>query len=287
MKTQASDASKDPACGMTVDLVRAKHQLVHEGKVVAFCSGGCLTKFKAEPARYLHHAPRPLAVVPDEAEYTCPMHLQIVQKGPGPCPICGILPGDPVGHAVGMARIPWIELALSAPVVLWGGWPFFVRAVESVRRLSLNMFTLIGVGTGAAFGYSVVATHAPGLFPPALRGHRGVVDVYFEASAVITTLVLLGQVLELRARGRTGDAIRSLLRLAPKTARRIAESGAEEDVPLVDVRVGDRLRVRPGERVPTDALVVEGRSSVDESMITGEPIPAVKEQGAKRTRHLR
>jgi Cu+-exporting ATPase len=248
------------------------------------------------------------------------MHPQIVRKGPGACPICGMalepkkvtaeasaaesseladmqrrfavslalsvplffvamadmVPGDPVGRALGIERVPWIELAFATPVVLWGGWPFFVRAMASVRLRALNMFTLIGIGTGAAFLYSVVATVAPALFPPAMRGHHGTIDVYFEAAAVVTTLVLLGQVLELRARSRTGDAIRSLLRLAPKTARRIAMDGTEEDVPLPDVEVGDRLRVRPGERIPTDGTVVEGTSAVDESMLTGEPLPVEK-----------
>jgi P-type Cu+ transporter len=333
---------KDPVCGMTVNPDAAAHQLVHEGRTVSFCSGGCLAKFRAAPDKYSartaaagpHHAKpghgvHAGAVGPAEqggseaVEYTCPMHPQIVQKGPGSCPICGMalepkevtaeatvsenaelrdmqrrfvlsvaltiplfliamgemLPGDPVGHAIGTARLPWIELLLATPVVAWGGWPFFVRAIASVRRRALNMFTLIGVGTGAAFVYSAVATVAPGLFPPAMGGHRGTVDVYFEAAAVITTLVLLGQVLELRARARTGDAIRSLLRLAPKTARRIAEDGSEEDVPLPHVMVGDRLRVRPGERVPTDAVVVEGHSAIDESMITGEPIPVEKDAG--------
>ena len=167
-----------------------------------------------------------------------------------------MLPGDPIGHALG-ARLPWIELALALPVVVVGGWPFIVRAVESVRNRSPNMFTLIGLGTTTAFVYSLVATLAPAAFPTATRGHGGAVDVYYEAAAVITVLALLGQVLELRARSRTGDAIRSLLRLAPKTARRIGVEG-EEDVPLPDVTVGDRLRVRPGERVPTDAVVLEG-----------------------------
>jgi Cu+-exporting ATPase len=190
-----------------------------------------------------------------------------------------MVPGDPIGHALGMRTRVWIELALATPVVLWGGWPFFVRATESVRRRALNMFTLIGLGTGAAFVYSLVAVAAPRVFPDAMRGHGGLVDVYFEAAAVVTTLVLLGQVLELRARSRTGDAIRSLLRLAPKTARRITAGGMEEDVPVTRVAVGDRLRVRPGERVPTDATVVEGSSGVDESMITGEPIPAEKGPG--------
>ena len=334
---------KDPVCGMTVDPTRSKHQLTHEGQTVSFCSAGCLAKFRADPAKYapgsaeaccdLHghgHAepgrgrsatkPLPLPMRAEDGDYTCPMHPQIVQKGPGSCPICGmalepkkataeattsenaelaemrrrfavsaaltvplfllamadVVPGDPVGHAVGMDRLPWIELAVATPVVAWGGWPFFVRAVSSVRRRALNMFTLIGIGTGAAFLYSLIATLAPGLFPPAMRGHRGTVDGYFEAAAVITTLVLLGQVLELRARSRTGDAIRSLLRLAPKTARRIAKDGTEEDVPLQHVAIGDQLRVRPGERIPTDGVVAFGQSAVDESMLTGEPIPTEK-----------
>ncbi len=331
---------KDPVCGMSVDPARTQHELSHDGQTFSFCSAGCLSKFRADPARYVPGRPEVCcdAVSPEDhgpadshrhgrsaqatedVEYTCPMHPQITQKGPGSCPICGmalepkkatavataseneeltdmqrrfavsaaltvplfliamadLVPGDPVAHAIGMERLPWVELALALPVVAWGGLPFFRRAVSSVRRRALNMFTLIGVGTSAAFLYSLVATLAPGLFPPAMRGHRGTVDVYFEAAAVITTLVLLGQVLELRARSRTGDAIRSLLRLAPKTARRVAKDGTEEDVPLPDVVIGDQLRVRPGERIPTDGVVVSGQSAVDESMLTGEPIPAEK-----------
>jgi Cu+-exporting ATPase len=327
----------DPVCGMTVDPSRAKHQLVHDGATIAFCNAGCLAKFRADPERYRAdhatsaHATRNEAVqtLPGakDVEYTCPMHPEVVQLGPGSCPICGMalepkqvtaeasraesaeltdmqrrfavsvaltlplfviamgdmLPGDPIGHAIGVERLPWLELALATPVVVWGGWPFFVRGAQSVRRRALNMFTLIAVGTGTAFLYSLVATLAPGLFPPAMRGHRGTVDVYFEAAAVITTLVLLGQVLKLRARSRTGDAIRSLLKLAPKTARRINADGSEEDVPLAEVAVGDRLRVRPGERIPTDAIVVEGHSAVDESMITGEPMPVAKAPGDRVT----
>jgi Cu+-exporting ATPase len=190
-----------------------------------------------------------------------------------------MLPGNPAGHVLGTSYRPWVELALATPVVLWAGWPFFVRAVESVRLRALNMFTLIGLGTSAAFLYSLVATLAPGAFPASMRGHGGAIDLYFEAAAVITTLVLVGQVLELRARSRTGDAIRSLLRLAPKTARRIAKDGTEEDVPLPHLEVGDRLRVRPGERIPTDATIDEGYSAIDESMITGEPLPVDKGAG--------
>ena len=318
----------DPVCGMSVDPARTKHQLTHQDHEFSFCSAGCLAKFRAAPTMYdprsvgrAEAVMKPaLAMGAVDADYTCPMHPQVVQKGPGTCPLCGmalepreataeatssenaelvdmqrrftvsaaltvplflvamadLVPGDPLGHAIGMERLAWIELALATPVVAWGGHPFFVRAVSSVRLRALNMFTLIGIGTGAAFLYSLVATLAPGLFPPAMRGHRGTVDVYFEAAAVVTTLVLLGQVLELRARSRTGDAIRSLLRLAPKTARRIAKDGTEEDVPLPHVAVGDHLRVRPGERIPTDGLIVEGQSAVDESMLTGEPIPSDK-----------
>ncbi len=283
-----------------------------------------------EHQHHVHHAPpSPSTLLPSSdamrtetggsaVEYTCPMHPEVVQLGPGTCPKCGMalepkvasaestedheladmrrrfkvsaaltlplfvlamadmIPGDPLGHVLGGTLITWVQLALATPVVFWGGAPFFERGVKSVRTRNLNMFTLIALGTAAAFGYSVVATFAPGLFPPAMRGHRGVVAVYYEAAAVITTLVLLGQVLELRARSRTSDAIRSLLRLAPKTARRIAEDGTEEDVPLPHVGAGDRLRVRPGERIPTDGTIVEGSSAIDESMLTGEPIPVEK-----------
>jgi Cu+-exporting ATPase len=190
-----------------------------------------------------------------------------------------MLPGDPVGHALGGSAVAWLELALATPVVAWGAAPFFHRGWRSLVQRSLNMFTLIALGTAAAYAYSVVATIAPSLFPPTMRGHRGVPDLYFEAAAVITTLVLLGQVLELRARSRTSDAIRSLLALAPKTARRIGSSNAEEEVPLAEVRPGDRLRVRPGERVPTDATIEQGTSAVDESMVTGEPLPVEKTAG--------
>jgi P-type Cu+ transporter len=252
--------------------------------------------------------------------YTCPMHPEIVRDGPGHCPICGMalepleisaeapddpelrdmerrfrvslvltvpvfllamgdmLPGAPLAHRLGRA-MPWLQLALATPVVLWGGLPFFRRGLGSLRT-RLNMFTLIALGTGAAYGYSVLATWAPGLFPASFRGHGGEVAVYFEAAAVIVTLVLLGQVLELRARGRTGAAIRALLALAPRTARRLKEDGGEEEVAMDAVRVGDRLRVRPGEKVPVDGVVLEGRSAVDESMISGEPIPVEKEKGS-------
>jgi len=252
-------------------------------------------------------------------KYTCPMHPEIVRDGPGDCPICGMalepleitaeepddpelrdmerrfrvslvltlplfalamgdmLPGAPLAHALGPA-LPWLQLVLAAPVVLWGGLPFFRRGLASLRT-RLNMFTLIALGTGAAFAYSALATLAPGIFPDSFRGHGGQVAVYFEAAAVIVTLVLLGQVLELRARSRTGAAIRALLGLAPRTARRLASDGHEEEIAIDEVRAGDRLRVRPGEKVPVDGVVLEGRSAVDESMVSGEPLPVEKGPG--------
>ncbi|GAB3099665.1 heavy metal translocating P-type ATPase [Lysobacter terrae] len=262
-------------------------------------------------------SPASAPVAPAGTIYTCPMHPQIRQVGPGTCPICGMAlePEMPsledddnpelrdfthrfwwtlpltfivlalamLGHRIGFLSTEvrtWLEFALSTPVVLWAGWPFFVRCVQSIRNRSPNMWTLIGIGVGAAFGYSVVATLAPDLFPASFREH-GRVGVYFEAAAVIVSLTLLGQLLELRARSKTSAAIKALLGLAPKTARRITASGADEDIPLEHVHVGDRLRVRPGEKVPVDGTVLEGRSSVDESMLTGEPIPVAKESGAK------
>ena len=194
-----------------------------------------------------------------------------------------LIPGQPLQHAVSPRRLAWLQLVLATPVVLWGGAPFFARAWASIVNRSPNMFTLIALGTGTAYGYSVAATLAPGLFPPAVRGHGGEVGVYFEVAATITVLVLLGQVLELRARSRTSGAIRALLGLAPTTARVLRDDGREEDVPLAEVAVGDRLRVRPGERIPVDGVVLEGRSAVDESMITGEPLPAEKAPGDRVT----
>jgi Cu+-exporting ATPase len=190
-----------------------------------------------------------------------------------------LIPGEPVQHLIPPTVLTWIQLLLASPVVLWGGWPFFVRGWQSIVNRSLNMFTLIALGVGVAYVYSVIATLFPDVFPHSFRGHGGTVPVYFEAAAVITTLVLLGQVLELRARGRTGAAIKALLGLAPKTARRIREDGSEEDVPLDQVKRGDRLRVRPGEKIPVDGIVLEGSSAVDESMISGEPMPVVKHPG--------
>ncbi|MGP1353763.1 MAG: copper-transporting P-type ATPase [Parasphingopyxis sp.] len=268
-----------------------------------------------------NRAPAAPADLPPGTIYTCPMHPEIRQVGPGSCPICGMalepetisledgpdpeyldmrrrfwvsalftaplvvyvmgamLPGRPFDGLVAPQLAPWIELALASPVVLWGAWPFFVRAVQSVRTLNLNMFTLIGLGVAIAYGFSVVATIAPAIFPPAFRDAEGRVGVYFEAAAVITTLVLLGQVLELKARGQTSGALRALLELAPPVALRIGDDGAEEEVPLDAVREGDRLRVRPGDKVPVDGTVASGASNVDESMVTGEPIPVAKAEG--------
>ncbi|MGO9675611.1 MAG: heavy metal translocating P-type ATPase [Methylocella sp.] len=311
---------KDPVCGMTVDPPTAKYQAHHAGRTYYFCSAKCREKFVADPQRYLGAKPAPPPQSsPAGAIYTCPMHPQIRQVGPGACPICGMVLEPEVATAtegpnpelVDMARRFWIGLALAVPVfvlemaghltnlhmllpegisnliqlvlatpvVLWAGWPFFERGWASLKTRNLNMFTLIAMGIGVAWTYSVVATVAPGVFPPAFRGADGAVAIYFEAAAVITVLVLLGQVLELRAREQTGGAIRALLDLAPKTARRIRADGSDEDIALDAVHVGDRLRVRPGEKVPVDGELLEGRSAVDESMVTGESMPVAKTVG--------
>jgi P-type Cu+ transporter len=312
----------DPACKMKVDPSKTSHRLDYQGQPIYFCSDGCRKKFAADPAKYLDGAsPAQTAPVAEGAIYTCPMHPQIRQVGPGACPICGmalepeLVTADaspnpeltdmtrrfwiglaltiPVvvlemgGHLAGLQTIVprqtlnWVELLLATPVVLWAGWPFFVRGWQSLLNQSLNMFTLIAMGTGVAWIYSVVATLAPGIFQAAFRGPDGSVAVYFEAAASITVLVLLGQVLELRARERTGGAIRALLNLAPKTALRVRDGAADETVGLDKVQVGDRLRVRPGEKVPVDGVVLEGRSNVDESMVTGESMPVSKSGGDK------
>ena len=313
---------KDPVCGMTVDPATAKHRAAHAGQTYFFCSAGCQNKFEADPTAYVgEKAEAPAAKPASEGTiYTCPMHPQIRQPGPGNCPICGMalepeiatLQEGPSAELVDMTRRFWVGLALALPVfvlemgghlvdlhmllsqqssnwlqlilatpaVLWAGWPFFQRAWASLVNRSLNMFTLIAMGTGVAWAYSVVATVAPNLFPETLRSAEGAVAVYFEAAAVITVLVLLGQVLELRAREQTGGAIRALLDLVPKTARRGRDDGEDEDINLDAVHVGDRLRVRPGETVPVDGELIEGRSSIDESMVTGESMPVTKEVGA-------
>ncbi len=325
--TVTDAAVVDPVCGMTIAPEDAAGTFVLGERTYHFCATSCRDRFAKDPEAFLPgptcsscppSPPPPFS--PSEADYTCPMHPEIVQKGPGACPICGMalepriaardehnpeldvmerrfrlsalltapllvmMAAEMLGARLGHTWLDgplgaWLQLALATPVVLWGGAPFFARAAHSVRTRRLNMFTLIGLGTGSAYGFSLVATLAPGLFPSSFRGHGGTLALYFEPAAVIVTLVLLGQVLELRARARTGEALRSLLDLAPPTARRLRE-GAEEDVPLGEVRPGDRLRVRPGEKVPVDGLVMEGASAVDESMLTGEPMPAEKTPGA-------
>jgi len=317
----------DPVCRMTVNAETNPHHTEYQGQAYYFCCGGCRTKFIADPQRFLGKETKAPAAMPPEpmpegTPYTCPMHPEIRQVGPGSCPICGMaleplsagkqtgpsaelidmtrrfwigaalavptmvlemgahFPGLNLHHYVSPQLSVWLQFLLATPVVLWAGWPFFARGWASVRNRSLNMFSLIALGVGAAYLYSLAATFASGLFPEALR-QEGVVAVYYEAAAVITVLVLLGQVLELRAREKTGSAIRALLNLAPKTARRIRNNSNDEEVPLEQVQIGDRLRIRPGDSVPVDGVVEEGRSAVDESMVTGESIPIEKEPGAK------
>jgi heavy metal translocating P-type ATPase len=336
--TTTSRQVTDPVCGMSVDPDSTDHTAEHHGTRFYFCSAGCKDTFLANPDQYAtasmdtdhdgHHdhfghgaqaAQPPTPGESEAVEYTCPMHPEIRQNGPGTCPICGmalepvIVTADAgpseelrdmtrrfwVGVALsipvvilGMGRdlIPWLhdnisattsawtQLALATPVVLWAGWPFFVRGWASVRTMKLNMFTLIAMGTGVAWLFSVVATVAPDIFPAAFR-EDGAVEVYFEAAAVITTLVLLGQVLELRAREATSGAIKALLDLSPKTARRVRDDGTDEEVTLDQVQIGDLLRVRPGEKVPVDGVVEDGKSAVDESLVTGESMPVTKEVG--------
>lgn len=329
----------DPVCGMQVDISTAKHTFSQAGSTYYFCSKSCREKFASDPERFITTTNRPSGASSHSccattetksqdahesgAIYTCPMHPEVRQAGPGTCPKCGMAL-EPAGIAaeegdnpelVDMSRRFWVSLvltvplfvlamvhmawphlfstwltgrtlalvqfALATPVVLWGGWPFFVRMWQSIVSRYPNMFTLIGIGTGTAYVHSVIATFFPDWFPESFRSEHGGVDLYFESAAVIVTLVLLGQVLELRARSRTGAAIRALLGLAAKTARRINADGSEADVPLEQVAVGDKLRVRPGEKVPVDGVVVEGRSFVDESMISGEPVPVEKKEGTR------
>jgi len=327
---------RDPICGMTVDPEKAAAKVEHAGATYYFCSQGCATRFKRDPEKFLraprtagmapsreaHEPAKPSAALkPNDVRYTCPMHPEIVQLGPGACPICGMaleamdalaeVEADPeydsmrlrfwisaalslpllvlsmFGEYLGLHLTPtsrnWIELVLATPVVLWGGWPFFHRFWATLVHRRPNMFTLIGLGTGAAYLDSLAATLFPQIFPMSFRGMDGAAPVYFEAAAVITTLVLLGQVLELRARRQTSGAIRSLLNLTPPQAHRITTDAEEQDVPLDRVQREDLLRVRPGERVPVDGMIREGASAVDESMITGEPMPVDKTPGDKVT----
>ena len=318
-KPDAAHQVKDPVCGMLVDPHTAEHKAEYQGRTYYFCSAGCGTKFEADPARYLEPRTAAAAPAPEGTIYTCPMHPEVRQVGPGSCPICGmalepliataeagpnhelidmtrrlwigLTPTVPVvalemgGHLFGLEHVVsrsvsnWAQLLLATPVVLWAGWPFFVRGWQSLVTRNLNMFTLIAMGTGVAWVYSVIAAVAPGVFPAAFRQHDGSVGVYFEAAAVITVLVLLGQVLELRARESTSGAIRMLLDLSPKSARRIRNDGGDEEVTLDQVDVGDRLRVRPGERVPVDGGVIDGRAAIDESMVTGESMPVTRNVG--------
>jgi Cu+-exporting ATPase len=335
----AAPKETDPVCGMKVDPAKAKYEHEHEGKTFYFCNPKCLAKFQAEPQKFLAveeapsghghaHAPapaRPPAPAPAAgAIYTCPMHPEVRQLGPGSCPKCGMalepetvtheeaenpelrdmsrrfwisaplalvlfviamsdmIPGRPLQSWIGPSRVGWIEWALATPAVLWGGAPFFVRGWQSIVYRSLNMFTLIAIGTAVAYGYSMFAVLVPDALPHGFR-HDGGVPLYFEASAVITALVLLGQVLELRARSRTSGAIKALLGLSPKTARVVDRDGKERDIPLEHVKPGDRMRVRPGEKVPVDGVVEEGSGSVDESMVTGEPMPVEKSAGSPVT----
>ncbi|WP_296744655.1 heavy metal translocating P-type ATPase [Mesorhizobium sp.] len=320
--SKATATAVDPVCGMNVNPAKTAHHANYGGHDYHFCSAGCRTKFFANPDDYRSDTPKPERMPTLGAIWTCPMHPQIRQEGPGTCPLCGMAlePEEPslddapnpelvdftrrlwvAGaltipllvvsmfaemsglHLVGPTASPWVQLALTAPIVLWAGWPFFQRGWTSIRTRHLNMFTLIAIGVGAAFLYSLVATIAPAIFPATFRMQGGMVPVYYEAAGVVVTLVLLGQVLELRARAATGRAIRALMDLAPKTARRLRADGSEEEVGLAEVAAGDRLRVRPGEAIPVDGVVVEGRSSVDESMLTGEPAPVLKEVEAAIT----
>ena len=314
---------RDPVCGMTVNPAKAAGQHAHAGHTYYFCGKSCLEKFRAEPERFLTKTQAPPVEAAAGAQWTCPMHPEVVRDGPGSCPLCGMalepmtvtLDDGPNPELVDMTRrfwiaaalatpvfllamgdmvlgmglggrvdvrwANWLGLALATPVVWWAGWPFFERGWASIVNRSPNMFTLIALGVGAAYLFSAFATLAPGLFPEGFRLH-GVVETYFDTAVVIAVLVLLGQVLELRARSQTSTAIKALLGLAPKTARRISGS-AEEDIPLAHVVVDDRLRVRPGEKIPVDGVVVEGRTSVDESMVTGEAVPVEKDAGARLT----
>ncbi|WP_458068482.1 heavy metal translocating P-type ATPase [Rhodanobacter sp. BL-MT-08] len=316
-KAQPGEAvAIDPVCGMKVDVASAKHRADHDGKTFYFCSGRCREKFEADPAAYPGKSQVASKKAPAGTIYTCPMHAEIQQVGPGNCPKCGMALEPMVpsrdeddsglravrrkfivaavlaipllliamgphlfgfhGSAGTAWALRWGELLLSAPLVLWAGLAYYVRGWKGVLSGSPNMYTLIGLGVIVAFIYSLAATFAPGWFPSAMHDMHGMVGVYFEAAGVIIALVLLGEWLELRARGKTSAAIRGLLDLSPKVVRRLLAAGGEEEVPLDQVQVGDRLRVRPGEKIPTDGMVVDGNSSVDESLLTGEPLPVEK-----------
>jgi len=316
----------DPVCGMKIDPEKAAETETHDGATWYFCSSSCAKKFRADPEKYT----KPSTDTPSagevakpgspDTEYTCPMHPEVRQIGPGVCPKCGmglepidataehddgelndmsrrfwiatvftvpllllvmlnIIPGNPIERIIGAAASQWMEFALSTPVILWCAQPVFVRGVQSIRTMNPNMWTLISIGVSIAYVFSVIATFAPGLFPDSLRSEAGRVGVYYEVAGVIVALVLLGQVLELRARRQTGGAIRELLELAPPTARRIREDGSDEEVSVDSLEPDDVVRVRPGDKVPIDGKVIEGRSSVDESMLTGEPVPVIKTKG--------
>ena len=321
-KEASAGTVKDPVCGMDVDPSKSEHHAQHDGHDYHFCSAGCKTKFVADPEHYLTGKRQDVADnLPAGTIYTCPMHPEIRQEGPGSCPICGmalepetfsldtgpdpeyldmrkrfwvsavfsiplfiyamgdLIPGKPFAGLFSPGVSQWLQLLLASPVVLWGAWPFFVRGVNSLKTMNLNMFTLIGLGVAVAYGFSLVATLFPSIFPEAFRGHDGGVAVYYEAAAVITTLVLLGQVLELKARGQTSSALRALLELAPPVALRVGADGSEEEISLDQVQSGDSLRVRPGDKVPVDGTIAKGSSTIDQAMITGEPIPVAKAKG--------
>ena len=318
----SSDHVTDPVCGMTVEPDKTEHHAYHDARDYHFCSNGCKTKFVADPEHYISGKHREVRDhTPAGTIYTCPMHPEIRQDGPGSCPICGMalepeefsLETGPDPEYIDMRRRFWVsaifsiplfiyamgdlipgkpfeglfepgvaqllQFLLATPVVLWGAWPFFVRGIQSVKTMNLNMFTLIGLGVAVAYIFSVVATFLPNIFPDAFRGHDGGVAVYYEAAAVITTLVLLGQVLELKARGQTSSALRALLELAPPIALRVGADGSEEEISLDQVQSGDSLRVRPGDKIPVDGTIAKGSSTIDQSMITGEPIPVAKAEG--------
>jgi len=324
LHAQHAGSATDPVCGMQVDPQSAAGSHEHAGVKYYFCNRHCLAQFQADPAKYLTKSPAPaLVAAPKGAQYTCPMHPEILQDGPGSCPKCGmaLVPIAGTGEAddselrdltrrlwVGVAlSIPlvvlamapmvgihelfglaprargWVEFTLGTPVVLWVGWPILHKFWLSLAHRSLNMYTLIGLGVGLAYLFSLAAVLAPGLFPAEFREHDGAVGTYFEAAAVIVTLVILGDVLQLRAMGQTSQAIQQLLELAPNVAWRLLEDGTEQQVPLETVKVGDRLRVKPGEKIPVDGTVLEGTSRVDESMISGEPMPVAKAAGARVT----